>query len=67
MPAAWSIFALPVCSFENTRNARAAWAARVRSVRVRALFDKPVDGVMLSDHDGLLVDYELSWTVEGAR
>jgi len=30
-------------------------------VRVKGLFDAPVDGVMPSDHDGLLVTYRLTW------
>ena len=33
-------------------------------VRVEGLFDKPVDGFMPSDHDGLLVYYRLTWPVE---
>lgn len=33
----------------------------VRPVRVEAMFDVPFDGEKLSDHDGYLVTYELSW------
>lgn len=36
---------------------------QVRPVSVEALFDEPTDGVMQSDHDGLLVRYRLSWAV----
>lgn len=34
---------------------------RVRPGRVAAMFDAPRDGRLLSDHDGFLVTYELSW------
>jgi hypothetical protein len=34
---------------------------RVKPVRLEAMFDAPQDGKMLSDHDGYLVTYELSW------
>lgn len=34
---------------------------RVRPGRVEAMFDAPRDGRQLSDHDGFLVTYELSW------
>ena len=34
---------------------------QIEPVRVEAVFDEPVDGVMPSDHDGLLVFYRLSW------
>jgi len=41
------------------------WASgeqvHVEPIRVEALFDEPVDGVMLSDHNGLLVEYRLTW------
>jgi len=33
----------------------------VRPVRVDALFDGGPNGPVLSDHDGLLVEYELTW------
>lgn len=33
----------------------------VRPIRVEAMFDQPYRGRMLSDHDGYLVTYELSW------
>ncbi len=36
-------------------------ALRVEPVRVEAMFDKPWQGKPLSDHDGLLVVYRLSW------
>jgi hypothetical protein len=31
------------------------------------LFDSPEDGVMLSDHNGVLVRYRLSWPAELTR
>lgn len=34
---------------------------RVRPVRVEARFDAPLDGRMLSDHDGYFVEYRLAW------
>jgi endonuclease/exonuclease/phosphatase family metal-dependent hydrolase len=34
---------------------------RVEPIAIRARFDKPVDGRMLSDHDGLEVVWKLSW------
>jgi hypothetical protein len=36
-------------------------AVRVEPVRVEAMFDRPWRGKPLSDHDGLLVLYRLSW------
>jgi len=36
----------------------------VEPVRVEAVFDEPVNGVMPSDHNGLLVFYRLSWSVD---
>ncbi|MEM8767383.1 MAG: endonuclease/exonuclease/phosphatase family protein [Pseudomonadota bacterium] len=33
----------------------------VQPIRMEKLFDEAVDGVMLSDHDGVLVFYRLSW------
>lgn len=33
----------------------------IRPVRMEMLFDSPVNGVMPSDHDGLLVRYRLTW------
>jgi len=35
----------------------------VEPIRVEAMFDKPWRGKPLSDHDGLLVVYRLSWSV----
>jgi endonuclease/exonuclease/phosphatase family metal-dependent hydrolase len=35
---------------------------RIKPVRVEELFEEPVDGFMPSDHDGLLVNYRLSWS-----
>ena len=37
---------------------------KIRPIRAEALFDEPVDGKMLSDHDGYLVTYRLSWMPE---
>jgi len=37
---------------------------QVEPVRVEAVFDEPVNGVMPSDHNGLLVFYRLSWPVD---
>jgi endonuclease/exonuclease/phosphatase family metal-dependent hydrolase len=34
----------------------------IEPVAIAAMFDAPVDGKMLSDHDGLLVTYRLRWT-----
>lgn len=39
---------------------------RVRPVSVEAMFDLPWRGRPLSDHDGLLVVYRLSWPIERA-
>lgn len=36
----------------------------VRPIAIEAMFDAPVDGRMLSDHDGYLVAYRLSWDPE---
>ncbi len=36
---------------------------RVEPVRVEAMFDEPWRGKPLSDHDGLLVVYRLSWAI----
>ena len=33
----------------------------IRPVRVEAMFDGGASGPRLSDHDGFLVTYELSW------
>ena len=33
----------------------------VRPIAIEALFDEPVDGQMLSDHDAYLVEYRLTW------
>ena len=33
----------------------------VRPIAVEALFDEPVEGKMLSDHDAYLVEYRVSW------
>ena len=37
---------------------------RIRPVRLEAMFDEPYKGKKLSDHDGYLVTYELSWLKE---
>jgi len=36
----------------------------VRSIIIEALFDEPVDGRMLSDHDGYMVTFRLTWNPE---
>ena len=33
----------------------------VRPIAIEALFDEPVDGQMLSDHDAYLVEYQVTW------
>lgn len=38
----------------------------VRPVRAEAMFDKPVNGRKLSDHDAYLVTYRLTWRLNGA-
>lgn len=38
----------------------------VRPVRAEAMFDKPVNGRTLSDHDAYLVTYRLTWRLNGA-
>lgn len=38
---------------------------KIRPVRVEALFDGRSGGPKLSDHDGLRVIYELSWSLDG--
>ena len=35
----------------------------IRPIKVEAVFDEPQDGIMPSDHNGLLVHYRLSWPV----
>jgi endonuclease/exonuclease/phosphatase family metal-dependent hydrolase len=35
----------------------------ITPIRMEMIFDTPVDGVMRSDHNGLWVDYRLSWPV----
>ena len=43
-------------------------AVRVRPIRVEAMFDAPRKDARLSDHDGYLVTYELTWAAApGAR
>ncbi|MEE8295034.1 MAG: endonuclease/exonuclease/phosphatase family protein [Sphingomonadales bacterium] len=37
---------------------------KVRPIIIEALFDEPVDGKMLSDHDGYMVTYRLTWNPE---
>jgi hypothetical protein len=36
----------------------------VEPIRMEEIFDKPVDGKMLSDHSGFLVVYRLSWPIQ---
>jgi endonuclease/exonuclease/phosphatase family metal-dependent hydrolase len=38
----------------------------VRPVRAEAMFDKPVNGRKLSDHDAYTVTYRLTWRLNGA-
>jgi hypothetical protein len=33
----------------------------ITPIAIEAMFDEPVDGVMLSDHDAYLVEYRVSW------
>jgi endonuclease/exonuclease/phosphatase family metal-dependent hydrolase len=40
---------------------------RIEPVAIAAMFDEPVDGKMLSDHDGLLVTYRLRWMPEPSQ
>jgi len=35
----------------------------IKPFRVETVFDEPEDGIMPSDHNGLLVYYRLSWTI----
>jgi hypothetical protein len=35
----------------------------VTPIRVEAVFDEPQEGIMPSDHNGLLVHYRLSWSI----
>jgi hypothetical protein len=37
---------------------------RARIVSAEIVLDKPVDGVWLSDHSGVLVELDLDWRVE---
>ena len=37
----------------------------VTPTRVEAMFDEPVDGMMPSDHNGVVVYYRLSWPISG--
>jgi endonuclease/exonuclease/phosphatase family metal-dependent hydrolase len=36
---------------------------KIQPFRVETVFDEPVDGIMPSDHNGLLVHYRLSWAM----
>jgi hypothetical protein len=36
----------------------------IEPIRLEEIFDQPVDGKMLSDHSGFLVDYRLSWPIQ---
>ena len=44
------------------------WADGIRvsiePVRMEEIFDEPIDGQMLSDHNGFLVEYRLSWDAQ---
>jgi endonuclease/exonuclease/phosphatase family metal-dependent hydrolase len=35
----------------------------IKPIAIEAMFDEPVDGVMLSDHDAYLVEYRVSWNL----
>ena len=41
-------------------------AAEVRPLKVETVFASPATGGRLSDHDGYLVHYRLSWKSPGA-
>ena len=51
----------PWMDTQDLQGSAAGHRGLVRPVRVAALFDAPHEGRMLSDHDGYLVTYELSW------
>jgi len=38
---------------------------KITPFKVEAVFEEPEDGKLLSDHDGLLVHYRLSWNLSG--
>jgi len=33
----------------------------IRPIAIEAMFDRPIEGTILSDHDGYFVEYRLSW------
>ncbi len=35
----------------------------INPFKVEAVFDEPEDGIMPSDHNGMLVHYRLSWPI----
>ena len=39
----------------------------IQPLSMELIFDEPVDGMMLSDHNGVLVRYRLSWAAELTR
>lgn len=42
-------------------------AVSIRPIRVEAMFDGGPSGPVLSDHDGFMVTYELSWPADSTR
>lgn len=44
---------------------QAGTGVEVRPIRIEAMFDEPVNGGPLSDHDGYLVRFRLSWDEPG--
>lgn len=54
----------------DTQDLQLFWpgdAVSIRPVRAEAMFDGGASGPELSDHDGFLVTYELSWPVASTR
>ena len=43
------------------------YRVRIEPVSMELAFDEPVDGLMLSDHNGVLVRYRLTWPAELTR
>jgi endonuclease/exonuclease/phosphatase family metal-dependent hydrolase len=56
----------PWMDTEDLQGFESGGGVTVRPIRVEAMFDKPWKGETLSDHDGFLVTYRLSWAASPA-
>ena len=57
----------PWMDTEDLQGFESGGGVTVEPIRVEAMFDKPWKGDTLSDHDGFLVVYRLSWPAGAAR